>query len=150
MVVGNTTTVTSDGSAGGPETSTSTDGQDKAPKTLGLVRWVQIAFMAGALLLFWLLERAVMTAWGLWGDPDSGLITAGAAVVAGLVAWRTYRHPRVNQGAFEVVGELVKVTWPSRKETSNSTVVVIITSIIAAVLLGVMDAVWSTLTDFIY
>ena len=42
------------------------------------------------------------------------------------------------------------MAWPSRKETSASTIVVIITSIIAAGILGAFDAVWSTITDLIY
>jgi preprotein translocase subunit SecE len=111
---------------------------------------VQIAFMVGALLLFWLLDKLATTLWGIWGEPDTTLVTGLSAVVAGLTAWRVYRNARVHEGTFEVVGELVKVTWPSRKETSASTVVVIITSVIVAVLLGLMDAFWSSVTDFIY
>ena len=50
----------------------------------------------------------------------------------------------------EIVGELAKVTWPSREETQVSTIVVIVTSIIAAIIVGSFDAVWSTITDLIY
>ena len=46
--------------------------------------------------------------------------------------------------------ELSKVSWPTRKETWSQTIVVIIVSIIAAVILGVFDAVWAQITDFIY
>ena len=46
--------------------------------------------------------------------------------------------------------ELRKVTWPTRKETWSQTIVVLIVSIIAAVILGVYDAVWSHITDLPY
>jgi len=39
----------------------------------------------------------------------------------------------------EVRQEMKKVTWPNRKEISGSTVVVIITVLIVAIYLGVID-----------
>lgn len=39
----------------------------------------------------------------------------------------------------EVRQEMRKVTWPTRKEISGSTVVVIITVLIVAVYLGIID-----------
>ncbi len=39
----------------------------------------------------------------------------------------------------EVRQEMKKVTWPTRKEISGSTVVVIITVLIVAIYLGVID-----------
>ena len=49
-----------------------------------------------------------------------------------------YRNEKVSRVAHEVVGELAKVTWPTRKETQVSTIVVIVTSIIAAVIVGIV------------
>jgi preprotein translocase subunit SecE len=45
----------------------------------------------------------------------------------------------------EVKVELKKVTWPSRKQTLGSTVVVIVLVIIVAIFLGTVDAGLSTL-----
>ena len=50
----------------------------------------------------------------------------------------------------EAWSELKKVTWPTRKETQAATLVVVVTVIIAAMLLGLFDMVWSWLTDRIY
>ena len=50
----------------------------------------------------------------------------------------------------EVCVELSKVTWPTRKETWSQTIVVIVVSIIAAIILGVFDAFWAQITDLIY
>jgi preprotein translocase subunit SecE len=41
----------------------------------------------------------------------------------------------------EVVSELKKVSWPSRKETVNSTFVVIVLIIILGIFLGFVDGV---------
>lgn len=120
------------------------------PKTLGLLRWVQVAFLATFAALFWLLDKAVNAVWSMLAEPDPLIASAVSALVAGVVVWRLYRHPQINRLAHEVVAELAKVTWPSRRETSTNTVVVIITSIIAAVILGTFDAIWAAITDLIY
>jgi preprotein translocase subunit SecE len=88
--------------------------------------------------------------WDLFAEPDGLLITAGSAIVAILVTFYLWRHPTVNRLAHEVAGELSKVTWPTKKEVYAATIVVIVTSFIAAVLLGIFDTAWSAFTDLIY
>jgi preprotein translocase subunit SecE len=120
------------------------------PKTLGLERWVQFGFVALAGLTFFISDKLITFVWGFFAEPQATLVTGAAAIVGILTGYFTYRHPRVKPWADEVAGELSKVTWPSRRETWYSTVVVIITSIIAAVYLGAFDALWSAFTDLIY
>ena len=65
------------------------------------------------------------------------------AVLAGVIAIKS----RKTYGAVEeIFSELEKVTWPTRKETSAATMVVLVTVAIASVILSVFDAVWSFLT----
>jgi preprotein translocase subunit SecE len=45
----------------------------------------------------------------------------------------------------DVHGEMKKVSWPSRKNTVSSTVVVIVTVILVALFLGLIDLVLSKL-----
>ena len=52
--------------------------------------------------------------------------------------------------ANEVASELGKVTWPTPKEVRAATIVVIVMSIIAAVILFAFDFVWSNLTELVY
>ncbi len=120
------------------------------PKTLGLERWVQFAFVALAGVTFFLADKLIAFVWGYFAEPQATAVTGAAAIVGILTGYLCYRHPRVKPWADEVAGELAKVTWPSRRETWYSTVVVIITSIIAAVYLGAFDALWSAFTDLIY
>lgn len=49
----------------------------------------------------------------------------------------------------EVVSELKKVSWPSRKELTNYTVVVIVLILIFAVAIGIVDLGLSKLLDLI-
>ncbi len=64
---------------------------------------------------------------------------------AAFVMW----HKSTFQLANEVVDELAKVTWPTREETGNATVVVIVTVIVCSAYLGIFDAVWLSLTNWI-
>ena len=47
----------------------------------------------------------------------------------------------------DIVSELRKVTWPTRRETSNLTVVVLIVSIAVAAILGGADIAFSYLVE---
>jgi preprotein translocase SecE subunit len=120
------------------------------PKTLGLARWVQMTFMAAGLLLLWVLDKVITIGWDRFAEPEPTIVTLVAAVIATAVTLTLYRNPKISRVSHEVVGELAKVSWPSRKETQVSTLVVIITSIIAAAIVGAFDAAWSAITDLIY
>ena len=119
-------------------------------KTLGLERWVQFAFVAIAGLSFFIGDKLIGFIWSYFAEPDATIVTGAAAILGILTGYLLYRHPKVRPLADEVAGEMSKVTWPSRQETWYSTVVVIVTSIIAAVYLGLFDTLWSAFTDLIY
>ena len=119
-------------------------------QTLGLVRWVQMTFVAVWVLLVWVLDKVITIAWDKFQEPQPEVVTGIAAVIGSVVMMVVYRNAKVSRAANEVVGELAKVSWPSRKETQVSTVVVIITSIIAAAIVGAFDAAWAAITDLIY
>lgn len=120
------------------------------PKTLGAERWVQFAFVLLAIATFFVGAKLIGFVWGYFAQPEDTVVSAAAAVLGLLVGYFAYRHPKLNPMAHEVALELSKVTWPSRQETWSSTIVVIITSIIAAAYLGAFDALWSAFTDLIY
>ena len=133
--------------------------QDKARPTgtLGVERWVQFAYAACAITLAWFLIKVTEATWTLLADtvdsvpePNGTIIAVGAGLVAFIAAVASYRSKKIHTFVVEVCVELSKVTWPSRKETWSQTIVVIVVSIIAAIILGVFDAMWSQITDFIY
>ncbi len=117
---------------------------------LGVERWVQFAFIALAVATFYIADQLMTFGWSFFAEPDSTMVSGIAALIGIGGAFALYRHPRVYQLAHEVVSELSKVTWPSKDETYYSTLVVIVTSVIAALYCGVFDAVWSSFTDLVY
>jgi preprotein translocase subunit SecE len=121
-----------------------------AAKTLGLARYVQMVFVAFWAILLFIFDKAITAVWDNFAEPMPLLSTAGAAVLSGVVTIALYKNEKISRVSNDVVGELAKVSWPSREETQVSTVVVIITSIIAAIIVGSFDAVWSAITDLIY
>ena len=84
-------------------------------------------------------------------DDDTGTFaTVVGAVISLVLLIRTYRKASVRAWADEVANELLKVKWPTRKEVSNSTVVVIAASAVATVYLALLDRLWSFVTDLFY
>jgi preprotein translocase subunit SecE len=88
--------------------------------------------------------------WQNFAEPPTVTITAIAAVVSIAGTVGIYRNERAHDLVTDVVIELSKVTWPTRKELYASTIVVIITSLIAAAIVGAFDFVWSYFTDLLY
>ena len=131
--------------------------ENATPTNFGLMKYVHVTFFAGALVAGWLLVNLTDTVWTslnlavtavpapvFWIEFVMG---GGIAIALALYMWR---HPQLNRLVVEIVTELSKVTWPTRKELSSSTVVVLVVSIIAAMILGAFDAFWSWATGFIY
>ena len=50
----------------------------------------------------------------------------------------------------EVASELAKVSWPSKKEVTNSTMVVILTGTFATIYLALLDRFWGFVTNLVY
>jgi preprotein translocase subunit SecE len=133
--------------------------QDKARPTgtLGVERWVQFSYTAAAVTLAWFLIKSSTAVWTILADtvdtvpePNGTAIAVGSGLVAVIAAVIAYRSKKLHTFVVEVCVELSKVSWPTRKETRSQTIVVLIVSVIAAIILGVYDAVWSHITDLIY
>jgi preprotein translocase subunit SecE len=125
---------------------------------MNLQRFVNIAYVLAGILT-WVISASLF-GWLMdliSRDFDKPLIGTDFArsdllgLVAGLAAGIALKMNRnVNTWGLEVANELKKVTWPSWDETKMSTVVVIVTSIIAALILGVFDALWAFVSSAIY
>lgn len=112
---------------------------------------VHLVFLCGGLLLFYLLKWTADWIWGYFTRAPNELyvtlFAAGVALVTGIILYRSERtYTLVN----EVTTELKKVSWPTSKEVKAATIVVIVMTIIAAVILGFFDFMWSNITEFIY
>jgi preprotein translocase subunit SecE len=107
-------------------------------------------FAVGGIILAWLLTKTGEWVWSYFGRPNDLYLGLAAVTVAGIATVVAWKNEQVFALANEVTSELRKVTWPSRKETFSSTVVVIVTTIISSLLLGLFDGVWSWVTRMIY
>lgn len=112
---------------------------------------VHLIYLCGAVVLFYLLQWGIDWIWGYFGSPPTEfritMFAAGAALITGVVM---YRSDRIYGLANEVASELKKVTWPTAKEVRTATIVVIVMAIVSALILGVFDFVWTSLTELVY
>jgi preprotein translocase subunit SecE len=139
-----------DGGFGGPKRPQGAIETLPARATLSLARWVQYVFVVTGLFFLWFLDKVATLVWQNFAEPPSFLVTALSAIVALGITVSLYRNERAHHLVIDVVTELAKVTWPSRRETYASTVIVIVTSLIAAGIVGAFDFVWSFFTDLLY
>ena len=133
------------------------DADVSVPVQLGYQRYVYAAYMAGALIAAFLFAKIGHASWyrlGQWktelGEPKDELVFPIAGVLGVAVAIYYWKKPDARKYADEVAEELSKVTWPSRKEVTNSTTVVVLTTLFATVFFALMDRFWSFVTDKIY
>lgn len=113
-------------------------------------KWIHILFAAAGILAFFLLVKSGEWVWSLFSKPKPLIVYSASLAVAIGAVLLTWRNEQIFTLASECVTELQKVTWPTRKETSAATLVVIVTVIIASIFLGVFDGLWSYLTRLIY
>ena len=140
------------------EAKEAADAEDDAgPMQFGYKRYVYAAYMAGAMLVAFLAAKLGHLGWyrlGQWkpefGEPQDEILYPVAGLIGVLVALYYWRKPSSRQYANEVAEELSKVTWPSRKEVTNSTTVVVLTTLFATIFFALMDRFWSYITDKIY
>ena len=55
------------------------------------------------------------------------------------------RETAITRYLRETRAELSKVTWPTRKEATNLTIVVLVTVVVMSIFLGLWDALFSSI-----
>ncbi len=125
---------------------------------MNVKRYVNMGFVIGGLLawiclapLFGWLFELVSPAWDkpIMGAEFRVSNLLGLVAAVGVTAYFFVRDD-VYTYALEIGNELSKVTWPKWPETKTSTIVVIITTLIIASILGLFDFVWAKMTGLIY
>ncbi|XXY45425.1 preprotein translocase subunit SecE [Sorangium sp. So ce269] len=138
-----------------------------AATQLGTERYVLAGFFASGMLLAYLLGKVVHAIWATlsnkdWfsrtlptlaavGDDDKatyGMVVGG--IVALVVVLRMFRNAELRTWSDEVAAELAKVKWPTKKEVTNSTFVVIATTTVATLYLALLDRFWAFVTNIVY
>ncbi|MBI2343307.1 MAG: preprotein translocase subunit SecE [Deltaproteobacteria bacterium] len=112
-----------------------------------LQKWVSIGYMGVAIVVYLLIGRITEMVWDLarWPYPDGWPMTPPeltgfvSAIITFIVLRRTMR---VNVFMNEAAAELVKVTYPAKKETWLTTGVVSFIVVLSALILALYDVVW--------
>lgn len=117
-------------------------------------KWVNLSLVAVGILLAFIFHELTMRIVSLYDletrVKNVDLIVQGISLALGCLTFVILRrHPVANQFTNEVVEELSRVTWPTQKETSSATVVVIIMVLISGVILGALDYLWTRLLQFV-
>ena len=116
-------------------------------------KWVNLSYLAVAALLGYLVFTLADKVVGTY-DLETRVRNIELIVQIGSVVCR--RHPvlhsctsndKANQFMNEVMVELSRVTWPTQKETTSATIVVIIMVLISGMALGLMDYFWTSLAE---
>jgi preprotein translocase subunit SecE len=149
--------------AGGPPDQ----GEPAMPTQLGATRYVLAGFFATGIMVAFVVTKVIEGTWNRLADNGwvarqapfvssiaeddratfATLVGAAVGVSATIYA---YRRPDVRTWTSEVASELAKVTWPSKKEVTNSTIVVIAAGAFATVFLALLDRFWGFVTNLVY
>jgi preprotein translocase subunit SecE len=116
---------------------------------MGPNKYVHLLFAVGSLLAAFLLSKAGDWIWSYFAKPNDLVINGAALLIAVTGGVMAYKNERMFASAYDVTRELEKVSWPTRKETSAATTVVIVTVAISAVVLWGFDIIWATLANLV-
>lgn len=98
-----------------------------------------------------LLIKSFSAAFGIVARlADSDTVRHGLPVVVGLVVFLVLQfNPKVMSWADEVVTEIRKVVWPTRKDTTAMTIVVLVMVAISSALISMFDVASGALMKLI-
>ncbi|MBL9113155.1 MAG: preprotein translocase subunit SecE [Myxococcales bacterium] len=130
----------------------------QSSNALGAERFVYAGYFAaavGAAFVFAKLGHAAWVKLAAWkpeqvGEPRDEIVYGVAGLLGVALAVHYWRKKEAREYATEVADELSKVTWPTKKEVQNSTLVVVLTTLFATVFFALMDQFWRFITDKVY
>ena len=118
-------------------------------------RYVLLVFVIAAVLIGISVQSAATSAFAQFALPDDrvlGILNTSSilAILGGAATFLVLiRNRPALKFVGEVVGELVRVTWPSREETVRAATTVVLTTVFMASLLAVYDFTWKNVADLI-
>jgi preprotein translocase SecE subunit len=117
---------------------------------------VALFFLLAGIIISFVAHLATASLFGVLRVTNSPVLgdrfplSAVVGIVVGLgAAFVCFSLPRTKTLAGEVIDELNKVNWPAADETRMNTAVVIITSVVAAVILGSFDIIFMQLSNWL-
>lgn len=124
--------------------SSQTEPRANASLQLGAQKYLYTGFFVGGIVVAWLVHNIVDKAWE-GHDGISWLVGVAVGFFAVMFSWRNERFRTLSK---EIVDELAAVTWPTKQETQTATFIVLVTSVVAAGVIFVIDRFWNLITDW--
>lgn len=117
-------------------------------------KWVSLSYLAVAVLFGYILfsmAGKIIASYDLEARiRNVDLIIRGISVLGGAILFGAlYRNADANRFMNEVVLELTRVTWPTQKDTSSATLIVIVMVVISGMILGLLDYFWTQLLRWV-
>lgn len=117
-------------------------------------KWVNMTFLAVSVLIGYIVFAILFKLAGVYDfeakvkniDLVIRMVSLG---LGALLFLGLYKNESANQFMHEVVTELARVTWPTQKETTSSTFVVMIMVLFTGLLLGLIDKFWTQVIQWI-
>lgn len=125
--------------------STQTEPRATGSLQLGVQKYLYTGYFVGGIVVAWLVQNIVDKAWE-GHDTVASLIGVVAGILAVVWAWK---NERIRMLSKEIIDELAAVTWPTKQETQTATFIVLVTSVVAAGVIFLMDRVWGYLTEWL-
>lgn len=117
---------------------------------------VGIFFLVAAIIVAIVVSKALASLFATLRVTDTALIGDQVTlsvligfVIALLAAGALFAWPKTKNYIGAVAEELNKVNWPTWAETKVNTLVVVVTSVIAAMILGVFDITFGLLSEWL-
>ena len=117
-------------------------------------KWVNLVFTAVALLVWGVAFIGLSKMTALYNLESSIkqidlFVRIGSLVLGAAVGFGLYLNDKSNAFMNEVVLEMARVTWPTPNDTMKATFLVIVFVLIAGVVLGGFDSLWTWIMKLI-
>ncbi len=121
-------------------------------------RWAHVCFVVGGFLAAWFFAHLVEDSWAfIWsqwpqvvGRPNPYWSKGSGIAIAVVLTFWAWRKEDYFKFISEVATEVSQIVWPTKAETKQAVIVVIVITLICSGLLFVMDQAWRAVTDALY
>ncbi|MEZ4704292.1 MAG: preprotein translocase subunit SecE [Bdellovibrionota bacterium] len=118
-------------------------------------KWVTLCYIVLSVMVAWVLHQSVALILSTVRVPNPMVMEVLPASAIGAIAFTSmtgfwfFRKESVQTFSMEVLQELRKVTWPMKKMTYTSTIVVLVACVLFAGVLGVLDWASNWVINFV-
>lgn len=113
---------------------------------LGITKYLYLGYFVAGSIVAYLVSHLVEALW-IGHDDSANVIGTVVGVVCVVLAWR---NQRLRALAMETIEELAAVTWPTKQETIDATMVVLGASVVSTLIIFGLDRFWNWFTNLIY